>query len=78
MRQGPLAASVAVGLGVLGEFLAAEVTHKAGPRGRHDPNRAAYRHGTETATVPLGGRRVEVTKPLVRATDGSAEVRLDV
>jgi transposase-like protein len=78
MRQGLLAASVAVGLGVLGEFLAAEVTEKAGPRGRHDPNRAAYRHGTETATVPLGGRRVAVSKPRVRATDGSGEVRLDV
>lgn len=78
MRQGLLAASVAVGLGVLGEFLAAEVTEKAGPKGRHDPDRAAYRHGAETATVPLGGRRVEVTKPRVRATDGSGELRLDV
>jgi putative transposase len=78
MRQGLLAASVAVGLGVLGEFLAAEVTEKAGRKGRHDPHRMAYRHGTETATVPLGGRRVEVTKPRVRATDGSGEVRLDV
>src|SRR5829696_5940943 len=55
MRQGLLAASVAVGLGVFGEFLAAEVTEKAGPKGRHDPHRAAYRHGTEPATVPLGG-----------------------
>ena len=46
MRQGLLAASVAVGLGVLGEFLAAEVTEKAGPKGRHDPHRTAFRHGT--------------------------------
>ena len=78
MRQGLLAASVAVGLGVFGEFLAAEVTEKAGPKGRHDPHRAAYRHGTEPATVPLGGRRVAVAKPRVRATDGSGELRLDV
>ena len=36
MRDGLLAASVAVGLGVLSEFLAAEVTEKAGPKGRHN------------------------------------------
>jgi putative transposase len=78
MRQGLLAASVAVGLGVLREFMAAEVAEKAGPKGRHDPDRQAYRHGTEPATVPLGGRRVTVAKPRVRAADGSGEVRLDV
>jgi transposase-like protein len=77
MREGLLAASVAVGLGVLGEFLAAEVTEKAGPKGRHNPDRTAVRHGTEQATVPLGGRRVAVDKPRLRATDGSGEIRLD-
>jgi transposase-like protein len=77
MREGLLAASVAVGLGVLAEFLAAEVTEKAGPKGRHNPDRTAVRHGTEQATVPLGGRRVAVDKPRLRATDGSGEIRLD-
>lgn len=77
MREGLLAASVAVGLGVLGEFLAAEVTEKAGPKGRHDPQRSALRHGTERATVPLGGRRVVVDKSRLRAAEGSGEVRLD-
>src|SRR5687768_17423259 len=67
MREGLLAASVAVGLGVLGEFLAAEVTEKAVPKGRHDPQRTASRHGSERATVPLGGRRVPVDKPRLRA-----------
>src|SRR5215213_7860677 len=77
IREGLLAASVAVGLGVLGEFLGAEVAEKAGPKGRHDPNRTATRHGSEAATVPLGGRRVPTDKPRLRATDGSGEVRLD-
>jgi len=77
MRDGLLAASVAVGLGVLGEFLAAEVAEKAGPKGRHNPDRIAVRHGTEQATVPLGGRRVRVDKPRLRAADGSGEIRLD-
>src|SRR5687767_13548907 len=54
MREGLLAASVAVGLGVLGEFLATEVTEKAGPKGRHDPQRTISRHGTERATVRAG------------------------
>ena len=77
MREGLLAASVAVGLGMLGEFLDAEVTEKAGPKGRHNPERTASRHGTERATVPLGGRRVRIDKPRVRAVDGSGEIRLD-
>ncbi|MFN0091461.1 MAG: transposase [Acidimicrobiales bacterium] len=77
MREGLLAASVAVGLGVLGEFLAAEVTEKASPKGRHNPRRTAVRHGSEQATVPLGGRRVPVDKPRLRAADGSGEIRLD-
>lgn len=44
-----------------------------GPRGKHDRNRAATRHGTERGSVTLGGRRVPVTRPRVRATDGSGE-----
>src|SRR5258705_2012779 len=32
------------------------------------------RHGRERGSVPLGGRRVAVTRPRVRAADGSAEL----
>src|SRR5918995_466937 len=46
----------------------------AGPRGRHDQNRAAVRHGTEDGSVVLGGRRVPVRRPRVRTADRSAEV----
>ncbi|MFN0090911.1 MAG: transposase [Acidimicrobiales bacterium] len=77
MREGLLAAAVAVGLGVLGELLAAEVTEKAGPKGRHNPQRSAVRHGTERATVPMGGRRAPIDKPRLRAADGGGELRLD-
>src|ERR671910_1148011 len=58
MREGLLAASVAIGLDVMGELVDAEVTDIAGPKGRHDKNRAAYRHGSEAGKVTLGGRRV--------------------
>lgn len=66
MRQGLLAASVGIGLDVMGEFVDAEVTDLAGPRGKHDPSRTAYRHGTEDGKVTLGGRRIPVRRPRVR------------
>lgn len=76
MRHGLLAASVAIGLEVMGELVEAEVTDVAGPKGKHDPNRTAYRHGTEDGKVTLGGRRLAVHRPRVRGVEGS-EVRLE-
>ena len=52
----------------------ADVSAVCGPRGKHDPDRTATRHGTERGSVTLGGRRVPVTRPRVRATDGTGEV----
>jgi hypothetical protein len=73
MRQGLLAASVAIGLDVMGELVDAEVTEVAGPKGRQDPTRAAYRHGTEDGKVTLGGRRITVRRPRVRTVaEGTA------
>jgi transposase-like protein len=66
MRDGLLAASVAIGLEVMGELVDAEVTEVAGPKGRHDADRSAYRHGTEAGKVTLGGRRIPVRRPRVR------------
>ena len=45
------------------------MTALAGPKGRHDPNRTAVRHGTEDGSVTLGGRRVPVRRPRVRTAD---------
>jgi putative transposase len=50
------------------------VTGLAGPKSKHDPNRAAVRHGHERGSVTLGGRRVPVSRPRVRAADGSGEL----
>jgi putative transposase len=66
MREGLLAASVAVGLDVMAELMQAEVTDLAGPKGKHNPGRTAKRHGGEHGTVTLGGRRVPVRRPRVR------------
>ncbi|MBV9802655.1 MAG: IS256 family transposase [Solirubrobacterales bacterium] len=73
-KEGLLALSVGVGLGVLDELMAEEVEEVCGPRGKHDPDRVAYRHGSDEGEVTLGGRRVPVTRPRMRTKDGSEEV----
>ncbi len=74
-REGLLALSVGVGLGVLAELMEEEVVEVVGAKGKHDPDRTAVRHGREAGEVTLGGRRVEVERPRVRS-DGTSEVPL--
>jgi putative transposase len=74
MREGLLALAVGTGLQVMQALMEADVTGMAGPKGRHDPDRSAVRHGHERGSVTLGGRRVPVTRPRVRAADGSGEL----
>jgi transposase-like protein len=76
-REGLLALSVEVGLGVLRELLEAEVEEIVGPKGKHNPDRVAVRHGHEDGEVTLGGRRVGVSRPRVRTADGESEVPLE-
>jgi putative transposase len=75
-REGLLAMSVGVGLGVLHELLEAEVDEVVGPKGKHNRDRAAVRHGHEDGEVTLGGRRVPVSRPRARSADGGHEVEL--
>ena len=74
MREGLLALAVGAGLQVMQALMEEDVAASCGPRGKHNPERAATRHGTERGSVTLGGRRVPVTRPRVRAADGSGEV----
>jgi transposase-like protein len=69
-REGLLAMSVAAGMAVMQAMFDAEIAAACGPKGRHDPDRAAVRHGSENGSVVLGGRRVPVTRPRARTTDG--------
>jgi len=62
--------SVAAGLAVMQATFEAEITAVAGPRGKHDPQRAAVRHGAGRGSVTLGGRRVPVSRPRARTVDG--------
>ena len=75
-KEGLLALSVGVGLGVLDELMAEEVDDVVGLKGKHNPERTAVRHGHEDGEVTLGGRRVGVRRPRVRTADGEAEVQL--
>jgi len=75
-KEGLLALSVGVGLGVLAELLEDEVDEVVGPKGKHNAERTAVRHGHEDGEVTLGGRRVAVKRPRVRSADGEAEVEL--
>jgi putative transposase len=75
-RDGLLALAVGAGIQVLHALLAADVDQLVGPRGRHNPARTAVRHGTQPGQVTLGGRRIRVDRPRVRAADGAGEVPL--
>jgi len=75
-KEGLLALSVGVGLGVLSELMEEEVTEVVGPKGKHDPNRSAVRHGHESGEVTLGGRRVQVKRPRARSVEDEQEVAL--
>lgn len=76
-KDGLLALSVGVGLGVLDTLMEEEVTDLVGPKGRRDPERVAVCHGHEAGQVTLGGRRLAVRRPRVRAADGSGEIGLE-
>jgi transposase-like protein len=74
MREGLLALAVGAGLQVMQVLMDESVTTLCGPKGAHDPDRTAVRHGTEAGSVVLGGRQVPVRRPRVRSADKTAEV----
>jgi len=74
MREGLLALAVGAGLQVMQVLMDESVTALAGPKGAHDPDRRAVRHGREDGMVVLGGRQVPVRRPRVRTVDKTTEV----
>ena len=73
-REGLLALSVGVGLGVVHELMELEVDQVVGPKGKHNPDRAAKRHGHEEGSMTLGGRRVQARRPRIRTADDEHEL----
>jgi hypothetical protein len=76
LEEGLLAFAVGTGLKVLDVILEDETTALAGPRGRHDPERTAVRHGRDAGLVTLGGRQLSISRPRLRSADRSSEVAL--
>ena len=62
------------GMKVLEAMLEEDRTAICGPRYQHQADREAGRAGTTTSAVVLGGRKVEIRRPRVRA--GKQEVPL--
>ena len=75
-KEGLLALAVGTGLQVMAAMFGEDAERLCGPEGKHNPGRAGYRHGSEAGSVTLGGRRIPVTRPRVRAADGSGELHL--
>src|SRR4051812_2347898 len=73
-REGLLALSVGVGLRVVHELMELEVAEVVGPKGKHNPDRSAKRHGHEDGSMTLGGRRVHVRRPRMRSADDEHEL----
>jgi putative transposase len=76
VREGLLAMAVGTGLQVMAAMFEQDVAAACGPKGKHDVSRTATRHGREDGSVTLGGRRVPIVRPRMRATDGSGELPL--
>jgi len=76
IKDGLMAFCCSAGLAVISQIMEDELTEKAGPKGRHDPDRVATRNGSAPGSVVLGGRTVPVRRPRATRTAGG-EVHLD-
>jgi transposase-like protein len=75
-KDGLLALSIGVGLGVLSEMMEAELDEIVGPKHAKISERTSVRHGHTDGEVTLGGRQVAVKRPRARTADDEREVPL--
>lgn len=77
MGEGRLALAVGARLQVMAQLMEADVSAVCGPRGRHDPARAATRHGTEAGSVTLGGRHDPHNRTSIVSTSAALRTRFN-
>ena len=65
---------MAVGIKSLMTLMDQDVEAIAGPKGKHDPNRTAYRHGFQDTTVPMGSQRLALKRHRVRSIETGEEM----
>lgn len=76
-KDGLLKLSMSLGIEVMRMMFEEDVTMYAGPKGKHGTaKRVGYRHGSDQTTVVMGGKKIHVERPRVRAADGSGELPL--
>jgi hypothetical protein len=67
-RDGLLKLSMSLGIEVMRMMFEEDVTMYAGPKGKHGTEeRVGYRHGFDQTTVVMGGKKIHVERPRVRA-----------
>jgi transposase-like protein len=77
-RYGLMELSMSLGLEVMRMMFEEDVEQYTGPKGKHNTQeRTGYRHGTDKTTVVMGGKKVRVDRPRVRAMDRSSELPLE-
>jgi transposase-like protein len=64
----------AVGIQALMTLMDQDVESLAGPKGKHNPNRTAYRHGSQDTTIPMGNQRLAIERPRVRSIETNQEL----
>jgi hypothetical protein len=76
VRQGRVCSHSQVGLGltVVHRLMETEFDEVVGSKHKHNPDRAANRHGHVRGSMTLGGRRVEVSRPRMRMVDDELEL----
>jgi len=65
---------LAIGIQALMVLMEQDTEALAGPKGKHDPNRTAYRHGYQNTSVPMGNQRVAIKRPRVRTVGADQEL----
>jgi len=61
----------AAGIAALHAIMEEDVAKVAGPKGKHNPDRRAYRHGFETTSVTIAGANTPILRPRVWAGPSS-------
>jgi len=75
-REGLMAVAVEAGLATAIAIMADEAAGLCGEWNARDPQRTHVRGGTTETSVVMGGQRLPVRRPRVRAVDGTGEVPL--
>ncbi|MGI6128879.1 MAG: IS256 family transposase [bacterium] len=64
----------AVGIQALMTLMDQDIEAVAGPKGKHDTARTAYRHGFQDTTIPMGNQRLAIKRPRARSIETNAEI----